>query len=875
MLVCALAILTVVASLYYDDTTGIKRDLHDQSAQLLNTVEREITTISALLVSLQGILQTSENGYFTAVAEELISQYPHIKSVSTLEFLKDSELAGFQQRQHDLGHERFNIVAGTHDMLQPDHQHLILYEIEPLSPRSATFLGKDLSSSAELMQAALLAGRTGSTILLASGSYPASLSGKLVVLRAIYFGAFPLTTPDERLQQMRGVIAISLDPYDIFIRPDKTLKLDTIRLEQQKPEGGPVLYNYTSAKQNQGHVLWEYSETLPLNTPGQQLQLVTGAVISSSQYHLDRYITWVASTLLLLLVLRYLWRQNKSALMKIRTSNTAFNHMAEGVIVADRNAHIIAINNSFTRITGYSENEILGKNPRILASGQHDEKFYEDMWSSINNQGSWEGELWNRRKDGSVFPEHCSITAVYDTDGDLRNYVGIFTDITLHKQREEQILHMAHHDALTNLPNRTLLNDRLEQAMIHARRSNNKVAVLFIDLDHFKLINDSLGHNIGDLLLVRTAQALTEIVRGEDTVSRLGGDEFIIILRDVQETNFVMMIAARIISNLVRPVPVQEHQLSITCSIGISIYPDDGDGIEDLIKHADTAMYHAKASGRNNFQFYTESINRSLQKRVTIENTIREALINGGFELHYQPQYDLQNDSLVGAEALLRHTTASVADISTAEIIRVAEDSCLIGEVGKWVIREAFEHLAELNNTGIQLPSISINISARQLDEPDLISFIRDNLQHHNIDPRNLQFEITESTVMKNVDTASRILQEISGLGATIAIDDFGTGYSSLYYLSQLPISHLKIDRSFIHSIDRDNNKVSLVTAIVDLSRNMNLTSVAEGIENTREYDAVRNIGCDIGQGYYLSHPLPFHKFRDTILGAADQPRSP
>jgi len=865
----ALSIIIVLVSIFVVETNNINDELENSTAIIKGVLEKEATTTGALLTSLAGIQKTSENGHFTAIAEELISQYPYIKSISALELLKPTEIPDFELRQRDLGYERFHIEISQQSNSRIVDKHLVLYRIEPFTPMSAKYEGMDLSSSHELMDAIKVAGKTGHMLLLPAEYFSARLSGKLVALKALYFGTFPLHSEEDRLKQLRGAVAISLDPDEILSISESISVMQSVCLEMDTDEGTKVLYRLSRDTDDSGFLQWEYERSQPVYIPGHSLRLVSTAIISSDEYGFGKYIAATIISLLILLVIHDLWRQNKSALLRIRTSNTAFNHMAEGVVVTDQDVNIIAINKAFTEITGYLEREVLGSNPSILSSGRHDKKFYEAMWTAIDQEGTWEGELWNAKKDGTIFPEHCSISVVHDNDGNVKNYVGIFTDITAHKKREERIVHMAHHDYLTNLPNRVLLNDRLEQAIIHSQRNNDKTALLFIDLDHFKLINDSLGHSIGDRLLIEVSHRLTKVIRGDDTVSRQGGDEFIVILRDVPETDYVMTISDRMLDYLARPVAIDDHNLAITASIGISLYPDDADNIEDLIRSADVAMYHAKSQGRATYQFYTDNLNQSLQKRLAIESAIRQSVNKSGFELHYQPKYTLNNKSMVGAEALLRYIGPSEISFSTEELIRVAEETGTIIKVGEWVINESCRQISEWKQSGIDIPTISINLSCKQLDDSHTIPFIKNTLELHQLNPHALQFEITESALMGDLETASERLKGLTSLGISIAIDDFGTGYSSLYYLNKLPIEELKIDKSFIASVDKDASKADLVRAVVSLAHNMDLTCVAEGIETEQEYHVIRGTGCEIGQGYYFSRPLPADRFEKLISSKA------
>jgi len=556
----------------------------------------------------------------------------------------------------------------------------------------------------------------------------------------------------------------------------------------------------------------------------------------------------------------------KEAYDKLLLMREVIQNSGEAIVITDSRNRIVSVNAAFTEITGYSSEEAIGQTPSLLSSGRHDSAFYKDMWQQLMEQGSWRGEIWNRRKNGEIYPEWLTITLLRDYRGNVRNYIAIFTDVSQYKAREAEIEFLAHHDTLTHLPNRLLLRDRLEQAIIHSRRHRTQVALLFLDLDRFKNINDSLGHEIGDRLLVEIGQRLRSIVREEDTVSRQGGDEFIIIMTGLESSQQVMALAERLLHGVSAKVQIEGHQVSVTPSIGISLYPDDARNIDELISKADAAMYHAKETGRATYQFFTEDLNKEIQLRIRIETALRRSLDEQRFHLVYQPLHDLRSGQVVGAEALLRCSGDGGRDpFSPGQFIPIAEENGLIIPIGEWVVGEACRQLAAWRAAGLEPPRISINLSARQLDDGSVIDLLYQTLLQHGIPASFVEVELTESAIMKNVALSRKRLDQIKELGIAVAVDDFGTGYSSLSYLQRLPIDVLKIDSSFVNAIARDHSSHSLTRAIINLARGLKLSTVAEGIETREQLEHLKQLGCAVGQGYFLCRPLPADSFADYL----------
>jgi diguanylate cyclase (GGDEF)-like protein/PAS domain S-box-containing protein len=558
-------------------------------------------------------------------------------------------------------------------------------------------------------------------------------------------------------------------------------------------------------------------------------------------------------------------RQRREAERKLMLAARVFDYTKEGILITDADCNIVSVNHAFTEITGYTAAEVLGRNPRLLASGRHDQAFYREMWQSIIHAGSWQGEIWNRRKNGQEYIEWLVISCVRDDAGNVVNYLGIFSDITERKLSEDYIRQLAHYDALTGLPNRMLMHDRLEQAMVMAQRSGGKVALLFLDLDRFKQINDTLGHGVGDALLKAASERLQGCMREQDTVSRLGGDEFIAVLPDTDMAG-AQKVAGKILQEIVRPFEIGSHVLHISSSIGIAVFPDHAADIETLVKYADLAMYEAKAKGRNNFQVYDVVMNAGSFERLQMENDLRMALERRQFELHYQPQFDLRSGALVGCEALLRWRHPDKGMVSPASFIPMAEECGLIGPVGDWVLEEAIRQNGLWQETGRAPLAVAVNLSALQFQGRDLAGQVRQLLTQYGLDADRLDLELTESVLMHGIERTLETLRELSSMGLRLAVDDFGTGYSSLAYLKLFPIHKLKIDQTFVRDIMIDPNDAIMVRAIVAMAHSLGLLVIAEGVETEEQASFLRDVGCDQAQGYLYGRPLPAAEFSARFL---------
>ena len=542
---------------------------------------------------------------------------------------------------------------------------------------------------------------------------------------------------------------------------------------------------------------------------------------------------------------------------------TVFSASAEGILITDSQQRIISVNPSLEAITGYSAEEVIGNTPSMFKSGRHDHDHYQEMWDDIKKQGYWRGEIWNRRKNGEVFPEWLTVTAVRDDNDEVTHYIGSFFDISDRKKQQEDIEFLAYHDALTRLPNRALLDDRICQAIVKSRRNQDHTALLFVDLDRFKLINDTLGHDFGDRLLACLAQRLPEMLRETETVSRLGGDEFVIVIPHLEDVSKVAMIAQKVIDTIVKPIEIDNRILHVTPSIGISIYPDDGEDAATLMRNADTAMYYAKDRGRNNYQFYTSAMNIAVQERMNLENDLRDGLEKGEFELFYQPQVDGITGKTSGVEALIRWHHPIRGLVAPDQFIPVAEDTGLIVPIGAWVLHEACQQARRWHDAGHDELTMCVNLSARQFQSDDLSKHIENALSASGLQPHMLELELTESILMVDPAIAIDLLNKLSAFGVRMAIDDFGTGYSSLSYLKLFPVHRLKIDRSFVRDLTIDANDAAIVEAVIAMARSLKLEVIAEGVETHIQLQYLIDHGCTEIQGYFFSRPRVAEEIND------------
>ncbi len=554
----------------------------------------------------------------------------------------------------------------------------------------------------------------------------------------------------------------------------------------------------------------------------------------------------------------------KRAEEQLKLASHFFEGSSEGFVITDAHQRIIKVNRTFTQITGYSVEEMLGKSPAALSSGRHSRSFYRQMWQQINAVGQWQGEVWNRRKNGEVYPEWLSITRVPDAQGQTAYYLAIFSDTSQRKEQEARIRYLAYYDPLTGLANRSLLKDRAQHDLAQCKRHQTPLSLLFIDLDHFKQINDSLGHQVGDQLLKQVGERLGQQVREQDTVARMGGDEFVTVLPETNDEG-AALVARNFLERLSQPYQVGPHELTVTPSIGIALYPNDGTDFDTLYRCADTAMYRAKQNGRSSFSFFTTEMQAQSVRRLQIENALRRALERDQLWLQYQPQMSLRNHQLIGMEVLLRWNHPEWGPVSPAEFIPVAENSRQILAIGEWVLRTATAQAKAWQDQGLPPIIVAINLSAVQFRQPDLPDLVGTILHDTGLAPEWLELELTESVAMHDPEGAIATMQQLHQRGVRMSVDDFGTGYSSLNYLKRFQIYKLKIDQSFVRDVTRSPEDARIVEAIVQMAESMGLTTIAEGVETPEQLEFLRSHGCREIQGYHLSRPLSATDFEAFV----------
>jgi diguanylate cyclase (GGDEF)-like protein/PAS domain S-box-containing protein len=563
----------------------------------------------------------------------------------------------------------------------------------------------------------------------------------------------------------------------------------------------------------------------------------------------------------------------------LRQAAAVFENTHDGVVITDTTPAIVAVNKAYCAITGYSAGQLVGNNPSLLKSGRHDRSFYSALWAELASSGHWQGELWNRRASGEIYPQWVTLSVVRDDAGQPSHYVGVCTDITQAKRSEVQLERLAHYDALTGLPNRLLAQSRLAHAVERAARQQAMLAVIFIDLDHFKTVNDSLGHPVGDELLSAFAARAQARLRAQDTLARLGGDEFLLILENVGAPQDPASVAQALLDTLKLPFTLGNGlELFVSASMGIALYPQDGRDVDSLIQHADSAMYQAKTQGRHTLRFYTDSLTRHANERLALEAALRRALVNDELELHYQPQLLHAADGqlhLGGVEALVRWHHPEYGLILPGRFITLAEDTGLIHALGDWVLAHACRQARRWADAGWHI-QVAVNLSARQFSQRDLVGKVRQMLADAQLAPALLELEITESALIDHPELATQTLHELRALGVAMAIDDFGTGYSSLAYLKHLPVGRLKIDRSFVAGLPGDRHDRAIVQAIVTMAHSLDMITLAEGVESIEQWGCLAALGCDGLQGWLCSPALPVAEFNAALaqgrLGLIGQP---
>ncbi|HLO63199.1 MAG TPA: EAL domain-containing protein, partial [Azonexus sp.] len=557
--------------------------------------------------------------------------------------------------------------------------------------------------------------------------------------------------------------------------------------------------------------------------------------------------------------------QKRAAAEQLELAARVFENSAEGIMITDANNRILLVNKTFSNVTRYAPSEVIGQNPNLLSSGRQGGAFYKSMWESLHKTGEWHGEIENRRKDGELYPEWLNISVVRQPDGSISNYVAVFSDLTNRKEIENRIQFLSHFDTLTALPNRAHFHDQLERAITADAGRHSKLALLTLDIDRFQLINDSLGHDAGDRILIEAATRLKGSLTPGDTLCRLGGDEFAIILNHIESNSDASAIAVVCQTRLRKAIQINDHEIHLSASIGISIFPDDAQSVEGLVSCADSAMYSAIEHGGNTFRFFQTEMNARSAERMRIESLLHHALERGEFSVFFQPLVSARTGEIKGAEALLRWHNEELGAVGPSVFVPLLEDTQLIRHVGKWVLRKScLENKLWRKRTGRDM-FVAVNLSAVQLADDNLVNDIRQILDATGCDPRYLEIELTESSIMHDSELGIRTLNRLKDLGIRLSIDDFGTGYSSLSYLNSFPLDTLKIDRSFVMNAAADQNAQAIIKAIVAMGHTLGFEIIAEGVEDTAQLSLLRDNGVDILQGYHFSRPIPAIEFEELI----------
>jgi len=550
-------------------------------------------------------------------------------------------------------------------------------------------------------------------------------------------------------------------------------------------------------------------------------------------------------------------KQRDQDLQHLRLAAAVFDSTLEGVLVTDSGGVIVHVNRAFMSITGYQQDEVLGMRPSKFKSGRHGPDFYERMYKTILAAGQWSGEIWNRRKNGEIYPQWQSIRSIKDDRGSITHFVAVFSDITSIKHSERELAHLAHFDALTGLPNRLLFTDRAEQAQTHARRNKQNLALLLIDLDHFKHINDSLGHNIGDEVLKAVSERLAQLMERGVTLARLGGDEFAVLLENPQQAVQAAELAQGVLDGLREPFLIDGQALFLTASIGISIFPNDALSAEQLLRNADAALFQAKSQGRESYALYTEELTAHAQRRVELTGELRRAIVQNELRVFYQPIHNLQTRRIEGVEALVRWQHPQRGMVSPGEFIPIAEQSGLIADIDNWVLTEACRQMRRWLEGSVELSFVAVNVSSRLFGRGDLDRRVAQVLSETGLAPQYLELEVTESAVMEDPEQAIEQMHRLRELGLKLSIDDFGTGYSSLLRLKRMPVQTLKIDQGFVAGLPDDEDDIAIVRAIIALAQAMGMRVLAEGIEQAEQAHFLLNNECELGQGYWFARPMP------------------
>lgn len=665
-------------------------------------------------------------------------------------------------------------------------------------------------------------------------------------------GILVVDTMGKKILQNQQAIELWKVPKAVLENSDDKLQIQFVKNQTVDPKKfvDKVLYLYAHPE--------ALSQDEVMLKDGTVLDRYSAPVIDGDGHHYGRIWSFRDIT------------ERKKAMQELQIAATVFESQ-EGMIVTDSNGLILRVNKAFTTITGYSAEEVIGRNPNLLSSGRQGKDFYAAMWQSLNERGAWEGEIWNRRKSGEIYPEHLAITAVKGLSGVVTHYVATLTDITMSKVASDEIKNLAFYDPLTQLPNRRLLLDRLKHALITNLRRSSHGALLFIDLDHFKTINDTLGHNLGDMLLQHVAKRLVTCVREGDTVARIGGDEFVVLLENLNEQLFdaaaqTELIGNKIMALLNQPYLLETHRYLSTASIGATLFNGNQLNEEEMLRQADIAMYDAKEAGRNKLHFFDPVMQDKINYRADLESDLRNALENNEFQLYYQVQVDSAGHAF-GAEALIRWHHPERGLVPPFDFIPLAEESRLILPLGLWILETACAQLKAWEQSALTCSiSVSINVSAKQMHQTGFVAQVQEAIQRHAINPTMLKLELTESMLVDDIENIIASMMALKAIGVRFELDDFGTGYSSLQYLKKLPLYQLKIDQSFVRDLASESNDQAIVRTIIAMAESLKLEVIAEGVETEDQLSHLRNYGCNHFQGYLFGKPMPIEEFEAALM---------
>ncbi|MCG8049626.1 MAG: EAL domain-containing protein [Candidatus Thiodiazotropha endolucinida] len=903
VLVAVCSLLSITYSVTRE-VSAVKREFANQAWQVERAVIHRVANLETVLTALVGQHHASDmlsSAEQTLFSQELLIAYPFIHSVMHVERVATQDVAAFERRMKVEGFVGFKLKRhALSDESDDSHNlgfHLPVSFIEPMEPRTASLLGYDLANESSFTLLIEQAIRDGDTTALETLQNRYINKPLYLILKPVYLGRYPPEAASERWEMLSGFAVLRIDFEQFFSSlelPGKDLNLKLFRATPG-PDGSTnkLLAEFGAEIGELGLSQHLVNFTQPLEVHGLQFTLSVSRVISLNAIHGSRiFIEWLITMLVLGLIIavyrnrRYAQLQEEAAEEVLAIEGARFTNVIDtafdAVITADGSGRIVSWNQQAKEVFGYDERFVLGLRLfQLILPPEAFVKIEHELKPIFENRGSRPSRLRletaGQRKNGQEFPLELAISS--STVGS-QPMLSIFArDITERKRWDEKIRYLAYCDSLTDLPNRQAFKEQVSKAINTAKRHSRIGAVLYLDLDEFKRINDTLGHDIGDMLLQHITKRLVEQVRVSDTISfspgqfagkniaRLGGDEFTVLLDEIEEPEDAAIVAKRVQSVIASSYNLNGHDVYVTPSIGIAIFPRDGHDVEELLKNADTAMYHAKAVGKNNFQFYTEQMNALAATRLKLEGKLRKALVSKEMELYYQPQIDMRTGQLVSAEALLRWHQPELGMIPPDEFIPIAEETGMIIELGEWVLNEACRQNKAWQDSGHQSIRVAINLSSMQFIQRDLSHKVDNSLRSSGLDPKYLEFEITESILMRNVNETIATLNEFKMMGINISVDDFGTGYSSLSYLKRFPLNSLKIDRSFIRDIPENADDVTITSAIIAMAHQLNLGVVAEGVESQRQLDFLHQQGCEMAQGYFFSKPLPAEEFEAMLVG--------